>query len=217
MTSRAIINGRTAVPLLFLLVIALNAWQCAAADHGGPRQHGAHVHGTAQLNVAVDGANVLVELLSPAINIVGFEHLPSTDDQRRTIHEAAERLEDGGSLFAFSKEADCTLVSAETDFPLLARDEAHHTHDDSRKDQDQAGESADANHQHVTAEEHEVQEHSEFEARYQFSCEEPKKLKSLTVNLFSAFPAFDKIEAQMLTSNGQSGAELTARNNRLNL
>ena len=38
------------------------------------RHHDAHVHGIGKLNVAFDGNNLIIELTSPAVNIVGFEH-----------------------------------------------------------------------------------------------------------------------------------------------
>ncbi|MCF7994732.1 MAG: DUF2796 domain-containing protein, partial [Chromatiaceae bacterium] len=46
------------------------------------RQQGAHVHGVGQLNVAVDGSALLVELISPAMDLVGFEHAPRNEAQR---------------------------------------------------------------------------------------------------------------------------------------
>ena len=200
------------LPLTSLLV--LSSALCFASGDDEHRQHGAHVHGLAQMNLAVEGQNVLLELASPAMNIVGFEHMPSTDEQRHAVHEAAEMLEDGTSLFEFSKEAGCTLVAAEIESSLLADE-----HDDEHADEDSHGkghdeESHDKDHDHSAAGE---EEHSEFEARYQFTCSSPQKLKSLTVNLFTAFPGFEEIETQILTDSGQSGAELTDGNNRVDL
>jgi hypothetical protein len=37
------------------------------------------------------------------------------------------------------------------------------------------------------------------------------------VKLFTAFPGFEEIETQILTDSGQTGAELTAGNNRVDL
>ena len=221
---------RRTLPLASILM--LSSTLCFASGDDEHRQHGAHVHGIAQMNLAVEGKNVLLELASPSMNIVGFEHMPSTDEQRHAVHEAAEKLEDGGSLFEFSKEAGCTMVAAEIESPLLG-DEHHEGHDDGDshgkehghedahdekhdKDDDHK-DSHDKDHDHEAAEGHGDEEHSEFEARYQFTCSSPKKLKSLTVNLFNAFPGFEEIETQILTGSGQTGAELTAGNNRVDL
>lgn len=206
---------RRTLPLTSLLV--LSSALCFASGDGEHRQHGAHVHGIAQMNLAVEGSNVLLELASPAMNIVGFEYMPSSDEDRHAVHEAAEKLEDGGSLFEFSRAAGCTLVTAEIESPLLA-DEHHEEHPDKDsygKDHDEK--SHDEEHDHSAAEAHGRGEHSEFEARYQFTCSSPEKLKSLTVNLFTAFPGFEEIQTQVLTNSRQTGAELTAKNNRVDL
>ena len=230
---------RRTIPLASLLM--LSSTLCFASGHDGHRQHGAHVHGIAQMNMAVDGNNLLLELASPSMNIVGFEHMPSTDEQHHAVHEAAEKLEDGTSLFEFSKDAGCTMVAAEIESPLL--EDEHHdehgdedSHDKEHKHEDAHGEkhdkdddhhdahgkehdedSHDKDHDHADADGHGGEEHSEFAARYQFTCSNPEKLKSLTVNLFTAFPGFEEIETQILTGSGQTGAELTAGNNRVDL
>lgn len=212
-------------------ILFLSSTFCFASGDDEHRQHGAHVHGIAQMNLAVEGKNVLLELASPAMNIVGFEYMPSTDEQRHAVHEAAEKLEDGSSLFEFSKAAGCTLISAEIESPLLGHDhidehadeDAHgekHDNDEDHHDAHTKGhdeEAHDKNHDHAAAEGHGDAEHSEFAARYQFTCNNPKKLKSLTVNLFTAFPGFEEIETQILTESGQTGAELNAGNNRVDL
>jgi len=223
------------LPLTWLLV--LSSTICFASGDGGHRQHDAHVHGTAQLNLAIDGKNVFLELASPAMNIVGFEYTPSSEDERHTVHEAAEKLEDGGSLFEFSKAAGCTLVSAEIESTLLGH-EPHEVYDDKDshgkehdhgekhdKDNDQHDargkehdeHAHDGEPDHSAVDNHGGAEHSEFEARYQFTCSSPMKLKSLTVNLFTAFPGFEKLETQILSSRGQTAPEMTARNNRVDL
>ena len=195
---------RRTIPLISLLLLSSSL--CFASGDDGHRQHGAHVHGTARMNLAVEGKNVLIELMSPAMNIVGFEHMPSTDEQHHAVHEAAETLEDGTSLFEFSKDAGCTMVAAEIESPLLG-DEHHDGHDD----EDSRGK------EHAHEDAHRDKEHSEFAARYQFTCSSPKKLKSLTVNLFTAFPGFEEIETQILTGSGQTGAELSTGSNRVDL
>ena len=192
---------RIAAALAFGLITTVPAVQGQAEEHAGHRQHGAHVHGLAQLNLVVDGENIFLELTSPAMNIVGFEHSPSTADQQHTVHEAAEKLADGDSLFSFSSAAACRLISVEVDSPLM--NSAHH---------------GEHGHSDTHGEDHDDAEvHSEFEVRYQFSCTHPGKLESLKVGLFSAFPGLEQIEAQTLSAAGQSGGRLNAGNDRLHL
>ncbi len=200
---RSIIYARLAGALALGLAVVMPVFKSSAADHVSHRQHGAHVHGTAQMNLAVDGKSVFLELDSPAMNIIGFEHQPSTAEQRGAVIEAAEKLEDGGSLFAFSKEAGCTLVSVTIDSALLA-----HGLDEGAPD---------GKHRHSAAAGHGAEDHSAFAASYQFICTRPKKLKALEVNLFTVFPGFERIDTQILTKSGQKGVKLSAGNNRVDL
>ena len=49
-------------------------------------QHQAHVHGEATLHVVVEGNTVEIELQSPAMNLLGFEHSPETQQQKNGIN-----------------------------------------------------------------------------------------------------------------------------------
>ncbi len=42
----------------------------------------AHVHGVASLNIAQDGKNLLIEFMSPAVNLIGFEYQPSSVEDK---------------------------------------------------------------------------------------------------------------------------------------
>lgn len=198
-------------------LVLMTGSDMSAADHTHHRQHSSHVHGVAQMNLAVEGEKVFIELESPAMNVVGFEHQPSTSAQRIAVREAAKKLEDGGSLFAFSEKAGCALVSATIDSALLEHGEEEQAHGDSHEEHHDE-ETPEGKHQHqVEAESHGTEKHSEFEVSYQFTCASPKKLRALEVNIFEVFPGFEQIDAQILTTSGQSGAKISARNNRVDL
>ena len=198
-------------------LVLMTGSDMSAADHTHHRQHGSHVHGVAQMNLAVEGEKVFIELESPAMNVVGFESQPSASAQRIAVREAAEKLEDGGSLLAFSEKAGCTLVSATIDSALLEHGEEEQAHGDSHEEHHDE-ETPEGKHQHqAEAESHGTEKHSEFEVSYQFTCASPKKLRALEVNIFEVFPGFEQIDAQILKTSGQSGAKISAGNNRVDL
>jgi len=93
-----------------LLAAAIAAAGTAPAWSAGQEQrhHGAHEHGSAQLNLAWEGNVVTIELESPAVNIVGFEHAPRTDAQKQAVQSAVAKLQDADALFAFTPEARCS-------------------------------------------------------------------------------------------------------------
>ena len=55
------------------------------SGHKHEKGHGAHKHGVSQLNVGVSGSKVEIELASPGVDIVGFEHKPSTAEQKERV------------------------------------------------------------------------------------------------------------------------------------
>jgi hypothetical protein len=66
---------------------------------------------------------------------------------------------------------------------------------------------------HDDADQHE--RHSEFEARYQFACQEPDRLSQIEVMLFRLFPGIELIKVQLLTESTQTAVELTAHKNKI--
>jgi len=59
------------------------------------------VHGSAELFVAWSGSDVVVDLISPANNIFGFEYEPSTEEDIATVADrTAPGLEDVDAQWA---------------------------------------------------------------------------------------------------------------------
>ncbi|WP_205849235.1 ZrgA family zinc uptake protein [Natronospirillum operosum] len=80
-------------------------------DHGHDdvRQLGAHVHGAAQLLVAVDHDHVDVLLQSPSYNVVGFEHFARHEADEALLLEAEEKLLAAEYVFQLASAANCSL------------------------------------------------------------------------------------------------------------
>lgn len=187
----------------------------ASADPGEHRQRGAHMHGVGRLNLAMEGRELHVELISPAANIVGFEHRPRTVEQRTALEHAMRQLSDGERLFALPAEADCTLGQASVHTELLP------AHDGSRSGVGVGEHSADHSHDEEHGEhpehEHEGEDeaHADIEASYVFGCGEPEKLRYLDVLLFDPFPAMERLEVQFIRGANQGAAELSEKANRV--
>lgn len=184
-------NGMARSPKLLYAAAALifaGAFAAAAAE----REHAAHAHGVDRLNLVVEANTVLVELMSPGADIVGFEHTAESAEDKAVIASAAQALEDGEALFAFTPEARCRLEEAVVGSALI--EEAH-----------AAG----------GARDEEAAEHAEFHVRYRFNCEWPDRLTHLNVRLFERFPATRELEVQAILPHGQNARELTASSPRL--
>ncbi|MEN5236408.1 MULTISPECIES: DUF2796 domain-containing protein [Pseudomonas] len=181
--------------LLLALPFALLPLAVAHAHDEHDHDHGtlaAHEHGVAKLNVVLDGNTLELELDSPAMNLVGFEHAASTDADKAKVAAARQQLEQPLKLFGLAQAAGCKDEAQELQSPLFG-DAAHADDDD-----DAHG------HQHG-------HQHADVNAHYQFTCATPTKLAQLDLGpLFKTFPQTQKINVQLIGPNGQKGVEATA-------
>ncbi|VXC53956.1 conserved exported hypothetical protein [Pseudomonas sp. 8BK] len=182
--------------LLLALPFALLPFAALAAEHSHEHDHehdhaehgslDAHEHGAAQLNVVLDGKMLHLQLDSPAMNLVGFEHAAKSDADKAKVAAARSQLEQPQALFGVNA-GDCNISKQELESPLFAehKHEEHHEHDHGS-------------------------EHSEIHAHYSLDCQKPEELKQLDLDeLFKRFPATEKIQVQLIGPNGQQGLELT--------
>lgn len=189
--------------LLLALPFALLPLAVAHAAEEHDHEHGslgAHEHGVGRLNAALDGQTLELELESPAMNLVGFEHAATTDADKAKVAAARAQLEKPLALFNLPKAAGCVVASQELESPLFGDKPAADDHDDDDHDED-----AKDGHEHH-------HDHSEIHAHYQFTCAAPGALKTLDLaNIFNTFPATQKIQVQLISPSGQQGVEVTAK------
>ncbi|UTW06502.1 DUF2796 domain-containing protein [Pseudomonas benzenivorans] len=151
----------------------------------------AHEHGAASLNVVLEGLRLELQLESPAMNLVGFEHAAASDADKAKVAAVKAELEQPLTLFALAA-GDCKVTQVELQSPLFGGDAHDHEHH------------ADEG------------EHSEVHAHYRFDCTRANELKQLDLGeLFKRFPATEKIQVQLIGPSGQQGVELTAAQPRL--
>ncbi|MBA1296244.1 DUF2796 domain-containing protein [Pseudomonas lurida] len=189
--------------LLLALPFALLPLAVAQAHDDHDHEHGslgAHEHGVARLNAVLDGQTLELELDSPAMNLVGFEHVASSAADKAKVAAAREQLENPVALFNLPKAAGCKVSSQELNSPLFGdKPEADHDDDDDATD----GKGAAAHEHH--------HDHSEIHAHYQFTCATPTALGNLDLTqVFKTFPATQKIQVQLIGPSGQQGVDATA-------
>ncbi|MFL6876332.1 DUF2796 domain-containing protein [Pseudomonas marginalis] len=174
----------------------------AADEHDHDHEHGslgAHEHGVGRLNAVLDGQALELELDSPAMNLVGFEHLATSAADKAKVAAARKQLENPLALFNLPKAAGCVISSQELNSPLFG-DKPEADHDDDDDDHD----AKDGAHEHH-------HDHSEIHAHYQFTCATPTALGNLDLTqVFKTFPATQKIQVQLIGPSGQQGVEVTA-------
>ncbi|MFL1389525.1 DUF2796 domain-containing protein [Pseudomonas tritici] len=185
--------------LLLALPFALLPLAVAHAHDDHDHEHGslgAHEHGVGRLNAVLDGQALELELDSPAMNLVGFEHVATSATDKAKVAAARKQLENPVALFNLPKAAGCVVSTQELNSPLFGdKPEADHDDDDDAKD---------GAHEHH-------HDHSEIHAHYQFTCATPTALSNLDLSqVFKTFPATQKIQVQLIGPSGQQGVEATA-------
>jgi len=164
------------------------------------RQQDAHQHGKAELSIAISKQDVLIELHSPAYNILGFEHQPTTEQQKQVLVNALTLLKTANKVVEISKSAQCLLKSVELESPYNSHQE----------------ESNDPHHEDEHEEHHEEDTHSDFTVVYQYQCKQRKNLRSINLKpLFDNLPSFEQLDVQWLNENHQSAKSLNSSNTRI--
>ncbi|WP_273824164.1 MULTISPECIES: DUF2796 domain-containing protein [Pseudomonas] len=185
-----------ALPFALLPLVAAQAHE---KEHGSL---GAHEHGVGRLNAVLDAQTLELELQSPAMNLVGFEHAATSDADKAKVAAVRALLDKPLELFNLPKGAGCVVANQELESPLFgdpAPEDADHDDDDD--DHAQAG----GEHEHH-------HDHSEIHAHYQFTCSTPTALKQLDLSqVFKTFPATQKIQVQLISPSGQQGVDATPK------
>jgi hypothetical protein len=172
---------------LLMLMLCAGAFAVLPTVYASNAQH---VHGTAELHVAIDGNTLEIELYSPFDNLLGFEHAPRNERQRRALQSMIDKFDKPAALFIPAAAAQCTAEPAKLRSPLL---DAAATLSAGKTESD----------------------HAALEATSIFRCDRPDALSYIDVELFAIFPAMKRLKVQLLTPKRQLGETLTPERKRL--
>lgn len=153
--------------------------------------HGKHVHGEAEMNVVLDGNELIVEVHGPLDGFLGFEHMPKNETQKKALLDMTGILQQGGTLFSMNPEAACSYTSGAVRIrqgkkvfdPAMLQ-----TFSSAKK----GG-------------------HLNLDASYSFTCKNPDSLRIVTVQLFERFNRLQKLETKAVLPKRQAAAVLTPR------
>jgi|GEM_PF-444722 len=125
------------------------------------RQHGAHEHGVASLQLAIDDNQVLLTFDSPLFNLTGFGS-PSSEEDHHAMEELAHALREPSEFFLLNGKP-CHVLSTEIEGDLFAassemHEEHHDEHDEDHHD-DHGKDEHDEKHDDDHHDDHEKDEH----------------------------------------------------------
>ena len=101
---------------------------CLFMTFGFSETQAAHVHGQANMTIAMDRQTVVVEVSIPGFDVVGFEHEPADSQQVLAIDTAIEALKDTDNWLSF-EQGSCQKGDVNIENPLApAESEGHSKH-----------------------------------------------------------------------------------------
>ncbi|GAA5317523.1 MAG: DUF2796 domain-containing protein [Candidatus Pelagadaptatus aseana] len=165
-------------------------------DHEDTYEQSAHLHGEAELTLALEGKVLEIALESPAANLVGFEHKAETESQLSAVAQAKAVLQSADSLFSISG-GDCVVEHQDVDVSSLLDDDNHHDH---------------KGHDH---EDHANDDHSEIAAHYQYLCSDAAQVESVATALIKRFPGIERLKVIWLSEAGQGAVVLKGDSDRI--
>jgi hypothetical protein len=188
------------IAALAALAVAATAPSLArAADEH--RELGPHVHGHGNLNIAVEDKRVSMELEVPGMDIVGFEHDATTDDQKAAMEKAKAQLAQPLSVFKLPAAAGCTVADAKVEL------QAEHHHDGDADDDHDHDQGAGADHDHDGHEGHEG--HKEFHVTYALDCAKPASITAIDFDYFKLFAGAHDLTVNVVTAKAQNSYEVS--------
>src|SRR6266481_2817140 len=151
---------------------------------------GAHVHGIATLQVAVDEKTMTLEFSGPLDNLIGFEHVPTNAKQKAAVKKMVDSLNRAEQFFIPTVDAQCMLQSVKLESLVLKPKTLVDKRDESQRHEEERG-------------------HADIDGEFIFACKQIGKLHDLEVKLFDAYPNLHELKIEVATLKKQSSTKLT--------
>lgn len=210
--------------LPFLIATAITATPVIAEE---TRQLDAHEHGVGQLDIAIDGQQIAMELHAPGADIVGFEYAAESAKDLAAVDAAVAKLSAPLALFVLPEAAGCGIVEASAGLESEEEHEEHgdehaddehakdehgeHGHDEDGHDEDEHDddEHAEDGHAEDGHDDHADESgHTEFHGEYLLNCAEPSAITGIDFAYFGSFPNALEVEVQIITDTGATSFEV---------
>lgn len=173
--------------LMIIIIISMITMRVFADEH----QLGAHVHGVATLQAAVDAKILTLNFSSPLDNLIGFEHKSRNQAEVAQVQNMINQFYKT-SLFVPTKAAQCKMQSINLESLVIKKNP------NAKKPQHE-----------------EPAGHADLDAELVYQCQQVKQLRDLQVNLFKTFPNLHELNAEVVSSQGQTAAKLTPTNSQI--
>jgi hypothetical protein len=184
---------------LILLAITFLTLTAFAKKNHEHRQHEAHVHGSATLNIAFDQLNGKIEFKAASAGVLGFEHSAKSDKDKKTLNDAVAKFEtDISKMIQFDSKFGCTFSKEKIE--MAKEPEEEHAKEVAAEKKSVKLHKADK---------HEG-EHSDFIANYNVTCLKSIAGSKLTVD-FTTFKNIKDLDVTVLADTLQKSFEVKTK------
>lgn len=184
-----------------ITTLALSTTPALAGDNPG-----AHQHGQAVLQIAVEGQAMDVMLSSPAFNLLGFEYSPRSEAE----HSRQDQVRDWLSSTPLLRltEGNCQVTAGQIDL-----------HDDGSTEKHEHADEHEHEHEHEPhGDEHQATTtHRDVEVSQTIRCDRPIAGQEIGSPLLEQFTNLEELRVEWLSEHGQGSSELSQDNPLLRL
>lgn len=182
-----------------ITTLALSTTPALAGDNPG-----AHQHGQAVLQIAVEGQAMDVMLSSPAFNLLGFEYSPRSEAE----HSRQDQVRDWLSSTPLLRltEGNCQVTAGQIDLHDDGSTEKHEHADEHEHEHEPHGDE----HQATTT-------HRDVEVSQTIRCDRPIAGQEIGSPLLEQFTNLEELRVEWLSEHGQGSSELSQDNPLLRL
>jgi hypothetical protein len=167
---------------------------CAVARAAEKRHSEAHVHGVAEINIAVEGSKADVEFHAPAESVMGFEHEARSESDKKKRDAVLRTLQTKmNQMVLFDPKLSCKFSEAKT--TVVEAKEERSKEPPGKTAQEPKGQKK-------------AGEHREVRATSSVTCEKPLAGSRVTFGVTKVFPEIHEIKVQVLSDTKQTGATI---------
>lgn len=210
-----------------LVVLASVLALAAAGPAMAADNPGAHEHGHAVLQMAVEDNRIDLMLTSPAHNLAGFEHEPRNDEQRDRLADINQWLETTALVDTATPGCHVTAASVQLGEEMGGDHDEHHGkhHGEHHKEHHKEHHGDKGHHDHHDEDHHDRHKqhhghgdkhkqatHREYEVSQQLACEGIGASQEFTSALMERFAELEELTVEWVSPSGQGSARLTSSN-----
>ena len=191
--------------LPFLIATAITATPVIAEE---TRQLDAHEHGVGQLDIAIDGQQIAMELHAPGADIVGFEYAAESAKDLAAVDAAVAKLSAPLALFVLPEAAGCSIVEASAGLESEEHGDEHADDEHAEDEHEEHGHDEDGHDEDGHDDHADESGHTEFHAEYLLNCAEPSAITGIDFAYFGSFPNALEVEVQIIIDTGATSFEV---------